>query len=373
MPPYRTITNRAETMTVMRVPLLFSLLTLVAITAQDSFFVAQDATDTVNLSELADSLFAEIGNATGTNALQKGPLTQDTEDGFKCALVVVKGNEPFHTHDNADLFGSIIHGGGYLNVGNGTSVALQVGDNIFIQAGQTHQLFNMANDYTAIIACFYPNDSAGEFPVNDNPGPELPYVASGSRDAEYYGALKTMDGAVTNLLALEHPAENETRAVYPNTRTEKMSVATVVLATCETYHVHQDSALFIVVVEGTVETSSATDENVKISVPQGSFMLLDKCAPHKFGNLESRDSPAILLAAFGPALTTGDSPAVKDAECLTVASTTTSSPTKITNTAGMVATLVLSTGLVFVYHRKFAACMRRILLAFYQFFGRLLF
>lgn len=45
----------------------------------------------------------------------------------------------------------------------------------------------------------------------------------------------------------------------------------------------------------------------KIPVPEGSSIVLKKCEPHQFINLDGPESPVTLLAVFGPSLQSGDS------------------------------------------------------------------
>lgn len=221
----------------------------------DIFFVKQDESESVNLSELAESNYKMIDeNVTGTDALKIGLLQKD-ENGFLCAQVVIKGNEKFHTHESADLFVHVMSGGGYFNVGNGTSIPMPAGSNMLVEAGQPHQFFNKADPYTAVVACFQPTDNSGENPVDASPGPDLDLVVDSPP------VFLTLTEKV-DLMTLEGPGEGESRKVHvlqSTTGISGMTVAAVVLATEETYHVHDESSLLIIVIQGNVVTASANN------------------------------------------------------------------------------------------------------------------
>mmetsp|Transcript_17067 Transcript_17067/g.49003 ORF Transcript_17067/g.49003 Transcript_17067/m.49003 type:complete len:354 (+) Transcript_17067:30-1091(+) len=292
-------------------------LLLAATAAEDTFFTCWKG-ETINLSELADSNYDMIGNATGTDALKVG-LLQEDEDGFLCAQVIVKGNEKFHTHETADIFVQVMSGGGYFNIGDGTSINMPTGANILLEAGQPHEFFNKADPYTALVACFRAKAAedcdSEKTPVDGNPGPNIDVTQ------DFPSSFATVTGLPVDLTGLDGPAAGESRKVHVLKSTagiSGMTVAAVVLATEESYHVHQSSSLWVTVVKGNnVVTASANDPEVTISVPEGSSIVFKKCEPHQFINLDGPGNPATLLAVFGPSLQSGDSVDVKDnPECL---------------------------------------------------------
>lgn len=292
-------------------PTVLLLSCLLALTPHEflaqTLFVAQNESNTVNLDDLGEELSTQIGNATGAGAVDASILLDDP-DGFLCGLVVMKGNEEFHYHQTADRFSSVIHGGGYMNLGEGLKTA-PIGANILFQAGQPHQLFNRADDYTSVITCFSGDDS-GATPAEDAspiPPESIASLPLPTSDGPVFWSAET--GKI-ELLTFAAPADGEALTEYSlveSTATGGMKVSELVLATSQEYQMNANSSIWAIVVEGNVQTSSAASESDLITIPEGSSIVLKKGEGHKFVNTGDASSPARILLVFAPANSGGGS------------------------------------------------------------------
>jgi mannose-6-phosphate isomerase-like protein (cupin superfamily) len=129
-----------------------------------SFTVA--GADPVDLDELANKLRQEIDSlppeAPPDQKLKASFLNQ--QSGVQSYLVLVRGNEDPHTHPDGDLVISVLEGGGYIQLSDGT-IDTPAGSVVIIPKGVCHAYFNLSADDSVILATFSPVNSKGECPI----------------------------------------------------------------------------------------------------------------------------------------------------------------------------------------------------------------
>jgi mannose-6-phosphate isomerase-like protein (cupin superfamily) len=112
-----------------------------------------NAATTVNLDDIANQLREQISISGAPAAKQALPLP--TQVSIKQALLVVRGLDEQHVHDDGDLVFSVLEGGGYVELLNGDPIPTPAGTTILVPKGVSHAYQNTATD-SVLFATVYP-------------------------------------------------------------------------------------------------------------------------------------------------------------------------------------------------------------------------
>jgi mannose-6-phosphate isomerase-like protein (cupin superfamily) len=107
----------------------------------------------VDLDDLANQLREQI-SVLPPNEPQLAKQQLAIQNGVVEFLEVVRGNEPPHTHPS-DLIVSVLEGGGYVQLSDGTVNAL-AGTTVVIPEGACHAYYNTAESDSVLLATFSP-------------------------------------------------------------------------------------------------------------------------------------------------------------------------------------------------------------------------
>ena len=118
------------------------------------FVIDNNTATTINLDDIANKLRKKISKSGAPMAKQA--LSLPTQVGVKQTLLVVRGLDEQHVHDDGDLVFSVLEGGGYVQLLNGDLIGAPTGTTILVPKGVSHAYQNIPPTDSVLLATLYP-------------------------------------------------------------------------------------------------------------------------------------------------------------------------------------------------------------------------